>query len=183
VIIVCALFSQQILWHAGEVLVADEPPTHADIAAVLGGDPSGNRILKACELVKQGFVPHVLVSGEGTYYGTHESELAIRLAVSRGCPESVFTPFRYPAHSTVEEAEHVIPEMRRLGAKRILVVTSPSHTARARRVFRRIAPDLDIHSVASRDGKWNRGYWWKIREGRKLWLLEMTKTIADCFGI
>jgi hypothetical protein len=30
---------------------------------------------------------------------------------------------------------------------------------------------------------WNHGYWWKQREGRKIWLQEETKTVADFFGI
>ena len=41
----------------GVWLVRDAAPVHADIAVVLGGDAYGHRILRAADLVKQGFVP------------------------------------------------------------------------------------------------------------------------------
>lgn len=174
-----AVFSQQILWGLGAVLVASEAPRKADIEVVLAGDAGGNRVLKACELLQEGYAPRILMSGADTYYGTRESLLAINLAVSRGCPREVFIPSNEPAFSTLEEATHIIPALRKMGVHSVLVVTSPSHTARARRIYRRLAPDLEIHTVAARDPHWNGGYWWKIRQGRKTWLLEMTKYLTD----
>lgn len=179
----CFLFHRQILWGIGSVLVADEAPQKADIGIVLGGDASGNRILRACAAIQEGLIPRSLVSGVGAFYGMHESSLAINLAVSRGCPADFFTAVLFPAHSTFDEAEHLIPELRRLRAHKVLIVTSPSHTARARRIFRRLAPDLEFHSIAARDRIWNDGYWWESREGRKLWLLESAKTVADFIGL
>lgn len=167
----------------GACLVTSETPQKSDMELVLGGDATGSRILKACELLKSGYASRVMVSGEGSYYGTHESVLAINFAVSRGCPEDDFLPFKFPATNTVEEAGHVIPELRRLGVHRLLIVTSPSHTARAHRIFHRLAPDMEIHTVASDDRRWNGGYWWKTREGRKAWLLEAVKTLADFIGL
>ncbi len=119
------------------------------------------------------------MSGSGEFYGFHESRLAIDFASARGCPADFFIPWTYPAKATTDELDSVVAEFRRLGVHSVLLVTSPSHTARATRVLRRIAPDLEIHTVASADRYWNHGYWWKSREGRKLWLLESAKTIAD----
>jgi uncharacterized SAM-binding protein YcdF (DUF218 family) len=64
-----------------------------------------------------------------------------------------------------------------------LLVTSPEHTARAGRVFHRVAPDLEMHVIAAPDINWNGGRWWEKREGRKAWLLESGKTIADWFRL
>src|SRR5437870_9128029 len=100
--------------------------------------------MKACELIRDGYVSRALVSGAGFYWGSHESIRAIDFAVGRGCPREAFVALKYPASSTVEEATQVIPEIRKLGAHKVLVVTSPSHTARAGRIFRRLAPDLEI---------------------------------------
>jgi uncharacterized SAM-binding protein YcdF (DUF218 family) len=175
------LFSQRILWGMGEMLVAAEPPQKADMELVLGGDFTGGRILKACELIRSGYAPRAIVSGGGSVYGSHESILAIAYAATRGCPADYFIPVPFPATSTFDEAQQVILLVRRTGAHKILIVTSPSHTARAGRVFRRLAPDLDVHTVACIDSKWNKGYWWKTREGRKVWLLETAKTVADFF--
>ena len=68
----------------------DEGAAHADIAVVLAGDYYGNRVLRAAELVKQGYVPNVLVSGPHMLYGFYECDLEIPFAVQRGYPESWF---------------------------------------------------------------------------------------------
>jgi len=173
------VFSDRILWAAGSWLVLSETPQKADIIEVLGGDYEGNRISKACELVRSGFAPKALISGGGKFYGFHESRVAIDFAVAQGCPADYFIPWTYPAKATTDELDSVVAEFRRRGIHKVLLVTSPSHTARATRVFRRIAPDLEVHTVAAADPYWNHGYWWKSREGRKMWLLETLKTFAD----
>ena len=58
-------------------------------------------------------------------------------------------------------------------------MTSVWHTARAGRIYRRLAPDLDIHMVGVDDADWDHGDWWRSREGKKEFLLEFSKTVAD----
>jgi uncharacterized SAM-binding protein YcdF (DUF218 family) len=178
-----AIFSRQILWGLGAMLVNAGPPQPADIAVTLAGDVSGNRILKAAELVRQGYVPKVLVSGAGRQYGFPESTLAIDFAVGHGYPRDYFLALQTSSLSTKEEAGYIIPELRRLGVRKYLLVTSPHHTARAGRILHRAAPDLEMHIVASIGPHWHDGYWWTEREGQKTWLEEEEKTIAEFFGI
>lgn len=108
-------FREAILWKLGAILVISEVPQKADMAEVLGGDYRGNRILKACELVRQGFVPQAAVTGAGGFYGVHESRLSIDFAATRGCPPGFFMPSDYPALSTTDELENLVPELRRRG--------------------------------------------------------------------
>jgi uncharacterized SAM-binding protein YcdF (DUF218 family) len=176
-------FSEPILWKLGSLLVLSEPPQKADLIEVPGGDYAGNRILKACELLRAGYAPKAFVTGESMFYGVHESKLAIDFAGTRGCPPNFFLSSDYPAVSTFSELKDLITRLPAMGVHKVLLVTSPSHTARATRVFRRLAPNLEIHTVASFDPKWNNGYWWKTREGRKVWFFESVKTIADYLGI
>jgi hypothetical protein len=42
---------------------------------------------------------------------------------------------------------------------------------------------MEIHMVGVDDPNWQGGEWWKEREGRKIFLLEGVKTIADFLGI
>src|SRR5579871_220112 len=84
------VFHNQALGAIGGYLVHEQAPQKADLALVLGGDGSGRRILRAAELVRQGYTPVVLVSGPGGAYGLHECELAIAFAVRAGYPESYF---------------------------------------------------------------------------------------------
>ncbi|MCZ2076978.1 MAG: YdcF family protein [Bryobacterales bacterium] len=178
-----AVLSPVWLGWMGAFLVHADPPAPADAAVVLAGDASGRRILMGAELVKQGYVPKVLVSGPAGIYGLYESELAIAFAVKRGCPEDWFVPVPMKSHSTTEEAQVLVRELRRRGIKRLLLVTSNYHTRRAGHIFRKAAPDLNIRVVAASDQFFNADGWWRTREGRKQAFFEWSKTVADWMGM
>ena len=167
----------------GGYLIHDETPTQADMVVVLAGDYLGNRILTAADLVRRGLAPKALVSGPGNVYGQYESDLAIAFAVRQGFPESYFVPFPNDSTSTAAEADAVIPELRKLHAHRIDIVTSNFHTRRAGNIYRARAHDLDFHMIAAPDTYFSRDGWWKNREGRKTLLTEWEKTVATWFGI
>jgi uncharacterized SAM-binding protein YcdF (DUF218 family) len=151
----------------------------ADAIIVLAGDGKGNRILKGAELGKEGYAPVVIASNGGEDYDRTESSLAIQFAVRKGYPAELFLETNWDVHSTAEEAEHAVPFLRARGAHKVLVVTSVWHTARSGRIFRRLAPDIEFHLVGAADPDWDHGDWWRSREGKKEFLLESTKTLAD----
>lgn len=179
------LLAAHPLWLAalGSFLVRAEAPVPADAVLVLGGDSYGHRVLKGGELARQGYAPRVYVSGGPGYYGVRESELAIAFAVRHGYPQPVFVPIPHRSLSTREEAQRILPDLRRQGVRRLLLVTSDYHTRRAGSIFRSVAPDLAITVVASRDEVFTPGGWWRTREGRKTVYYEVTKTIADWIGL
>jgi uncharacterized SAM-binding protein YcdF (DUF218 family) len=174
---------EPVLFGLGKVLVHTEAPVRVDAVVVIGGDASGNRVLKAAQLVKDGYAPIAIVSGAGSQYGFHESDLAIELAVKHGFARETMLPLRYAAASTKDEAVADIRALHERGAHSYILVTSSSHTARATRVFRGAAPDLEIHTVAAFQPHWNDGKWWIEREGRKAWLFEAMKTVGDFIGL
>lgn len=183
-LIVSGLYFTRIFWFEamGRFLVETQPPETSDMIVVLGGDWYGNRILKAAELAKQGYAPLVLVSGGGYLYGRYEGDLAVPFAVSHGYDEKMFIKLLHPSTSTRDEAMAVVPELRRRGVKKYILVTSEFHTRRAGNLFRKIGPDLDVRVVASPDTlHWNN--WWTDREGRKTFLMEWTKTVTSSVGI
>ena len=180
--ILCAiLFHTPILTAFGSYLDRSGPPEKADVVLVLAGDASGNRILKAAELVRQGYAPRVVVSGPAGNYGYYECDLAIPFAVKAGYPESEFVRFPNNAHSTLEEAEAATEELHSLGAHRVLLVTSLYHTRRAGGMFRAVAPDLTFVVVSAPDVYFTPDGWWHNREARKTFLYEWMKTIASWF--
>jgi len=182
------IFLTRSLWLPafGYALVHDEGPAKADIAVVLAGDFYGHRIVKAGELVRNGFVPLVLVSGPAGAYGLHECDLAIPFAGRQGFPVDWFIAFPNEAHSTREEAAAILKELQRRNVESLLLVTSDYHTARARRVFlsveRASGIGPQIRTVASRDEFFAPDSWWRNREGQKVAFLEWSKTIATVFG-
>ncbi len=182
-LLVAVVFHTQILAGMGGYLVQADPPQKADVALVLAGDAWGHRILTASQLVRDGYVPKVIVSGPDGAYGLHECDLAIPFAVRKGFPEAYFLHLEHKARSTVTEAQAVLPEIRRLGYKRVIVVTNNYHTRRAGRIFRSVAPDLTILVVAAPDEYFTPDGWWHDREGQKTFLNEWEKTVANGLGI
>lgn len=169
------------LGWAGAALVRDERPVRADLAVVLAGGWHGNRILKAAELVRDGWAPRVLVSGI-YYYDWAEPDAAIALAARHGYPREWFIGLAHRARSTAEEARIVTERLRQMGARRILLVTSDYHTRRAMGCFREAAPDLEFRAIAAPDPDFPR-QWWRSREGRKTVLLEWMKMVSWRLGM
>jgi len=168
----------------GSLLVEDMPPVKADAALVLAGDPRGERIKKAGELVRAGYVPKVLVSGPMEWYGVNEAELAIRFAAAKGYPPEWFERLNLRALSTNEEAEAIAPELERRSIRRLLLVTSNFHTARAGKIFRKaVRGNIEIRTIAAPDKYFQIDTWWHTREGWKTWFYETTKTLTGLVGI
>lgn len=177
-------FFARTVWFRwmGEMLVETQPPFQADMISVIGGDWFGNRILKAAQLVKQGYAPQILVSGSGYLYGQYECDAAVDFAVRHGYDAKYFVKLRYPALSTLDEARAVIPELRRRHVRKYMLVTSEFHTERAGRIFRSVGPELELHVLAAPDTlHWDN--WWLDREGRKTFLMEWTKSLTSRVGI
>ena len=171
------------LTACGRMLVNVQPPAKADIAVVLAGDYYGHRILKGAELVRQGYVAHALVSGPEGAYGHHECDLAVAFAVQHGYPKEWFIAFPHAANSTGEEAQVIVPELRRRGVHSFLLITSNFHTARAGRIFRRHTAGLEMRVVEAPDEWFRLEDWWKNRQGRKIFYFEWSKTVASALGM
>ena len=188
-VLAIAAIASRPLWLPlfGYALVHDDGPAKADIAVILAGDYYGHRILKGGDLVRAGYVPAVLVSGPPGLYGVNEADLAIAFAVSRGYPKQWFLPFHNKAHSTREEAQVILPELRRRGVHTFLLVTSDYHTARAARIYRAeernegFAPAVRV--VAVPDEFFRPASWWRNRESQKTAFMEWCKTVATAVGM
>jgi hypothetical protein len=48
---------------------------------------------------------------------------------------------------------------------------------------RAAAPDLDVRVVAAPDEYFRADGWWRNREGRKIFLVEWLKTVANLLGM
>jgi uncharacterized SAM-binding protein YcdF (DUF218 family) len=168
----------------GTWLVETAEAAPADAALVLAGDFRCNRVLRAGELVRAGFVRAALVSSPGEIYGVPEGELAVACAVRRGHSRDWFEVARIRAMSTVEEAEQLAPLLACRGVRQLLIVTSESHTRRAGRVFRaRLGPDVAVRMIGVPDPYFRADSWWKHHEGREIVFIEWSKTVATALGL
>ena len=171
-----------LTWLA-DFLVKSDQPFPADAIVVLGGDRTGNRIVKAAELAKQGYASRVIVNGVDNLYGMHECDLAIAYAVRQGYDRALFLPMHGHPLSTVAEAREDIAELRREGAKKYILVTSDFHTRRAGNIFRKAAPDLQMRVVAAFNPYFRTRGWWRDREAQKMVFEEWSKTVGTALGI
>ena len=62
-------------------------------------------------------------------------------------------------------------------------MTSDYHTRRAGAIYRDAASGIEVHVVAARDENFTADGWWKSREGRKVFLNEWLKTVANWLRI
>ena len=77
----------------------------------------------------------------------------------------------------------MLEEVRKRGFKKLLVVTSNYHTARAGRIWRRRAAGIEVHVVAAPDHDVVPERWWQSREARKKLLFEWMKTVTGPLGV
>ncbi len=177
------LFRESIFRAMGSYLVQASEPQASEIVVVLAGDSAGNRIKTAANLVKRGLVPKAIVSGPSGIYGSYECDLAIPFAVRAGFPESYFAHLHHEARSTAAEVLYIRDELRRLGVRRMILLTSDYHTRRAGRLMRAAFPDGEVSVVAAPDTNFSVAGWWRNREGRKTFVNEWMKTVAEWFGL
>ena len=160
----------------GDFLVRGEQPQKADVAVVLAGDGYGHRLMRAVELVRQGYAPMILLDGPLVAYGHNEGEMAIDWAARQGVPREILAALPMRARSTVTEALQLNDELARRGSKKALIVTSNFHTRRARDVFNHYGrKGIQYIVIASPDEDFDPKDWWQSRDAKKVLLLEYMK--------
>lgn len=175
------LFRAPLLTALGSYLVVDEAPVKSDAVVVLAGDAFGNRVLKAGELVREGWAPYALVSGTPLLLES-EAALNIQYAESKGYPAAYFRPFEREMDSTRAETADIGGELCREGVHSILLVTNNYHTRRAERLMKRADPSLRVRVVAAPDHYFTPDGWWKTRSGQRIFLYEWLKTFSAWLG-
>ncbi len=144
-------------------MATEQLPT-ADVILVLGGglgvnapgwqlEPNltdaGDRVLLAAQLYTLGHAPLVFYSGGGTdAWGNSEGKAGVALLQRLGLPAAAL---RYEGWSrtTRENVSYSLPQLKALGAHRVLLVTSSWHMARSLGNFRAgaKAAGLDIEFI------------------------------------
>ena len=112
----------------------------ADAALVLSGDVDYLRVKHAAELVKQGRVKALLLTGQGV--GGDSAEAMKGEAIAAGAPASAIV-LEAASTSTRENFAFAAPIIRERGWRRVALVTSQSHMARALATARRTIPEID----------------------------------------
>jgi uncharacterized SAM-binding protein YcdF (DUF218 family) len=132
------------------LLVAD-PPRHADAIVVLGGgvydenlpvSETTARLVQGLRLYHRGYAPLIILTGGNPDRpAIPESAAMARVAEDLGIPRDVLV-VETVADRTATQAEAVARIARARSLRTILLVTSPEHSYRAARVFRKTGLDV-----------------------------------------
>lgn len=187
--VLAVLFHEPVLRAAGEALIQIDPVSPAE-AAVLTTDSNAGGALEAADLVARGLVPRVVVFTEPP--GPEAPEFARRGAVYE---DDGARQLRYLAALGVTAVERLEigeagshPEADALrrwcldhGVKAVVVVTSPDHSRRLRRMLRRELAPQGIHVTVrpAAFARFDPHAWWKTRTGRRIALVEWQKLLLE----
>lgn len=170
---------------------ATAPLRQADAIVVLAG--GYERSLYAADLYAQGLAPKVRVSVPAREHGAHaleqygielprEEDIHRRILQFRKVPASDISFFGNGSLSTAEEAT-ALRQATDPAACRLIIVTSPAHTRRARLVYADAfaAQDYDLQIVATPYEQFD-PYWWNDQGSARSVILEMAKLLYYQFG-
>ncbi len=119
---------------------ARAPGQRADAALVLSGDVDFARLRRAVALRAAGEAPLLLLTGSGVG-GDSAIELR-RQALALGVPQGAIR-VEERSRSTRENLVLAAPLLRAAGCRRVALVTSASHMARAELAARHALPDIE----------------------------------------
>ena len=176
-----------LVGSAARVLVATDPlPAHADAIVVLSGSTS-DRVLEAARLWHAGIAPRVVLGREQLPPGgaalrargvrlPESHELAQQALVALGVPADAIRVLWKRARSTRTEANILGRWACATGVRSLVVVTSPSHTRRARLLLRdALGPRIALAVRPARDRAFSTRRWWRNRRAAKDVLSEWQK--------
>jgi uncharacterized SAM-binding protein YcdF (DUF218 family) len=164
----------------GRSLITEDPLHRADAILILAGESrDGSRVTHAVGLYKRGLAPLLVVSGTPMGFQTHEAEVMARHAEYLGVPPDRILVVKHDSDSTREEAGVVVPVLQRKGLREVILVTSNSHTARAKRIFVKEAGPAGPRFLAAPvdDGLFDPDGWWMRRRHAKTFVYEAIKTV------
>ena len=176
-----------LLPFAGRFLTIADPLPHAADAIVVMAGSIHDRSLEAARLYRTGIAPRVVVTRETMHPGEAalraagvelpESDALTRTAlIGLGVPPSAIVTLRRRTHSTASEASTIGRWACARGMHRLVVVTSPSHTRRARLVLARaLGPDIALAVRPSTANAFAGGRWFHVRRDAKYVLAEWQK--------
>jgi uncharacterized SAM-binding protein YcdF (DUF218 family) len=186
-VVLLYFLSPAVLTAIGAQLIHSDHLERADAAVVLA--PLWERLLEAADIYRQGYVPLVILSRAARDAGEQElidrgmiessEERKRKALVALGvAPESVIV-LQPVVDSTADEAQAFAEWATGHSIKRVIVVTSPLHTARSRLAFRRAVENLGIEVLArpASRSSFRSDTWWRSRNTFREGLIEFQKLI------
>jgi uncharacterized SAM-binding protein YcdF (DUF218 family) len=175
---------------AGRFLVVADPLPHRADAIVMLAGSLADRALETAHLAREGVAPLVILTRESLRRGAaalrahgvrlpEEHHLARRALEELGVPESALHVLPRRANSTKTEAAIIARWACRHGVRRLVVVTSPTHTRRARLILAQsLGRGVELSVRPAPAAAFPADHWWRRRRTFKDVLIEYQKLVV-----
>ncbi|USN97190.1 MAG: YdcF family protein [Candidatus Nomurabacteria bacterium] len=146
------------------LLIDNHPPEKSDYIVVISGGDTVGRTKKGIELYKQAYAPKLLLSGDAADPKSPSNAKVMKnYAIENGIPEEDIL-IEENSKDTKQNATESILKLIKVGPQqKILLVTSPYHSKRAKIEFEKAFKDQTIEakviSVNAKDKNWGK-FWW-----------------------
>jgi uncharacterized SAM-binding protein YcdF (DUF218 family) len=162
-------FHGRLLAAAGRFLVVQDPLEKCDALVVLAAEEGdGLRVREAARLYREGWASQIVLSGGPRIFGIHETEWSLPLALQLGLPRERVHLVTYDARTIGGEAQVLLPELERSGARSVILITSQPDSRQVRATYGRRAGDRLRVVVRALPSPWfDPSSWWHTREGSK----------------
>jgi uncharacterized SAM-binding protein YcdF (DUF218 family) len=173
------------LWKSGRLLVREDGFQKARWAVVMAGESrDSERADAAIRMFQEGRIDTLVLSSMRIFKDRYQSELQMDFYFDQGVPRGRLFEYRHEASSTQEEAGMLVRQFRLQNLDTVVIITSNYHTARTRRIFRKLAQGYPVILVSAAEYHvFDPESWWSNRESRKVWLLEWAKTVFTFFEL
>ncbi|HKP96610.1 MAG TPA: ElyC/SanA/YdcF family protein [Fibrobacteria bacterium] len=173
------------LWKSGRWLVREDRFDKVHWGVVLAGESRDcERSDAAIRMFHDGKIDTLVISATRIFKNRYSSEFLVDYYAQQGVPRDRVFEFRQDAYSTLEEARLLVRQFRLQNLDTVLIVTSSYHTARTRRIFRKLAQGYPVVLVAAAEYHvYDPNAWWSNREGMKTWVNEWAKTVFTWFEL
>jgi len=163
-------------------LIVQDKLAKADAIVVLGGDNNGERVNEGVKLYRKGYAKYLLMSGGPLSWKLTYAQWMKKQAVESGVPESAIL-LEDRSRSTLEDARFSLPIVAKKKFSSIILVTSPTHTRRAARVFRKVFSPAGIKVIIypAEKSEFNPERWWTRHEDTQLVVWEYVSLVLYFF--
>ena len=178
-----------LIWgflNAGVLLKVNDPLEAADAVVALAGDQ--DRIPHAIRIFAEGYAEWFGITGlplARESFRQYHLDRMREMAVVGGVPDAAIVIVPGVARTTFEEVENLLASARAEDWERLILVTSPWHTLRARLVARSIFAGSGVRVAvqASQEHDFDLQRWWSNPTGRQIVISEYLKLGAFFVGI
>ncbi len=134
---------------------------NADAIVVVSGGQTTSRADKGIELYQQGWAPKLILSGAALDDGPSNALAMREQALVAGVPaKNIYIDEK--SQNTYQNAENTKKILDEMGAKKIILVTSPYHQRRADQTFEKVlGKDYIVIGQSANDFRWSKSGWWR----------------------